>query len=317
MTRRGWLLFGALSVIWGVPYLLIKVAVRDLDPVVVAFGRTLLGALLLLPVALRRRALAPVLRRWRWLLLYTLVEIVGPWWLLGHAETRLNSSTAGLLIAIVPLIAAVLTAAVNRRRPGVERLSGRRILGLGVGLAGVVALVGLDIQLDDLPSVGAAVLTAIGYAAGPLLISRKLADLPPMGVIVGSLALAATIFCPFAVLLRPDRVGAASGWSVAGLAVVCTAAAFVVFFALIAEVGPARATVITYVNPAVAILLGVAVLGESFTIGTAIGFPLVILGSVLATSRQSGPAGSRDASLSTAAGSGPAVAAARPVPEDA
>ena len=307
MTRRGWLLFGALSIIWGVPYLLIKVAVRDLDPVVVAFGRTLLGALLLLPIALRRRALAPVLRRWRWLVLYTLLEIVGPWWLLGHAETRLNSSTAGLLIAIVPLIAAVLTAVVNRRRPDAERLSGRRILGLGVGLAGVVALVGLDVHLDDLPSVGAAVLTAIGYAAGPLLISRKLADLPPMGVIVGSLSLAALIFCPFAVLLRPDRVGAASGWSVAALAVVCTAAAFVVFFALIAEVGPARATVITYVNPAVAIGLGVAVLGESFTIGTAIGFPLVILGSVLATSRQ--PPRPSAGALAPAAAAGPSAAA--------
>jgi drug/metabolite transporter (DMT)-like permease len=307
MTRRGWLLFSALSIIWGVPYLLIKVAVRDLDPVVVAFGRTLLGALLLLPIALHRRALAPVLRRWRWLLLYTLLEIVGPWWLLGHAETRLNSSTAGLLIAIVPLIAAVLTAAVNRRRPDAERLSGLRILGLGVGLAGVVALVGLDVHLDDLPSVGAAVLTAIGYAAGPLLITRKLADLPPMGVIVGSLSLAALIFCPFAVLFRPDRVSAASGWSVIALAVVCTAAAFVVFFALIAEVGPARSTVITYVNPAVAILLGVAVLGESFTVGTAIGFPLVILGSVLATSRQTRPRSRPTGSLAPAAGAGPTV----------
>ncbi len=308
MTRRGWLLFGALSVIWGVPYLLIKVAVRDLDPVVVAFGRTLLGAVLLLPIALRRRDLTPVLRRWRWLLLYTLMEIVGPWWLLGHAETRLNSSTAGLLIAIVPLIAAVLTAAVDRRQPEAERLSGRRILGLGVGLAGVVALVGFDVHLDDLPSVGAAVLTAIGYAAGPLLISRKLADLPPMGVIAGSLAVAAMIFSPFAILFRPARVSAESGWSVVALAVLCTATAFVVFFALIAEVGPARATVITYVNPAVAILLGVAVLGESFTVGTALGFSLVIMGSVLATSRQPGRGGPSADRLAPAAGSGPTAA---------
>lgn len=308
MTRRGWVLFGALSVIWGVPYLLIKVAVRDLDPVVVAFGRTLLGALLLLPVALRRRDLAPVLRRWRWLLLYTVVEIVGPWWLLGHAETRLNSSTAGLLIAIVPLIAAVLTAAVNRHRPDAERLSGRRIVGLGLGLAGVVTLVGFDVHLDDLPSVGAAVLTAIGYAAGPLLISRKLADLPPMGVIAASLALAALLFSPFAVLLRPARVSAEAGWSVVGLAVLCTATAFVVFFALIAEVGPARATVITYVNPAVAILLGVAVLEEPFTIGTALGFALVILGSVLATSRGSAGGGPPAGRLAPAAGSGPTAA---------
>lgn len=308
MTRRGWLLFGALSVIWGVPYLLIKVAVRELDPAVVVFGRTSLAAVLLLPIALRRRSLAPVLRRWRWLLLYTGMEIVGPWWLLGHAETRLNSSTAGLLIAVVPLIAAVLTAAVNRRRPDAERLRARRMVGLGVGLAGVAALVGFDVHLDDLPSVGAAVLTAVGYAAGPLLISRKLADLPPLGVITASLALAATIFCPFAVLLRPARVSAPAVWSVIALAVLCTATAFVVFFALIAEVGPARATVITYVNPAVAILLGVAVLGESFTIGTAIGFPLVILGSVLATSRQPGGGGPAPGRLATAAGAGPVPA---------
>jgi drug/metabolite transporter (DMT)-like permease len=306
MTRRGWLLFGILGVIWGVPYLLIKIAVRDLDPAVVAFGRTFLGALLLLPIALRRRALGPVLRRWRWLLFYTLVEIVGPWWLLGHAETRLNSSTASLLIAIVPLLAAVLTAAVNRRRPEAERLGVRRLAGLGLGLVGVAVLVGLDVHLDDLPSVGAAVLTAVGYAVGPLLISRKLADLPPMGVITGSLALAAVIFFPFAVLLRPVHVGAGPVWSVVALAVFCTATAFVVLFALIAEVGPARATVITYVNPAVAILLGVVLLGESFTVGMAIGFPLVILGSVLATSRRSRPTG-RETVLAPAAGAGPAV----------
>ena len=308
MTQRGWLLFGALSIIWGVPYLLIKVAVRDLDPVVVAFGRTFLGALLLLPIALRRGDLVPVLRRWRWLLVYTVVEIVGPWWLLGHAETRLNSSTAGLLIAVVPLIAAVLTVGVNRRRPGGERLSRRRVAGLLLGLAGEVVLVGLDVQLDDLPAVGAAALTAIGYAAGPLLISRKLADLPPLGVITGSLAISAVVYSPFAVLFRPPHVGAASGWSVVVLATLCTATAFVVFFALIAEAGPARATVITYVNPAVAILLGVAVLGEPLNIGTAIGFPLVIVGCVLATSRQSRPDQPPGGQLAPAAGSGPAAA---------
>ena len=284
MNRRGWVLFAALSVIWGVPYLLIKVAVHELDPAVLAFCRTFLGAVLLLPIAVRRNALAPVIRRWRWLLVYTAMEIVGPWWLLGHAETRLTSSTAGLLIAVVPLIAAVLTAATNRRRPESERLGGRRLVGLGLGLCGVVVLVGFDVRLDDLPSVGAALLTAVGYAAGPLVISRKLADLPPLGVVTGSLCLSAIIFLPFAILLRPAHVGASTVWAVLGLSVLCTAIAFLVFFALIAEAGPARATVITYVNPAVAMLLGVLVLGESFTIGMAVGFPLVILGSVLATS---------------------------------
>jgi drug/metabolite transporter (DMT)-like permease len=280
VSRRGWALFVALSVIWGIPYLMIKVAVKEIDPVVVAFGRTFLGAVLLLPIALRGRSFGPVLARWKWLLLYTVVEIVGPWWLLGHAETRLTSSTAGLLLAVVPLIAAVILL-----RTGRDRFDGRRMVGLGIGLAGVITLVGLDIHLGDLASVGAVMVTAIGYATGPIIINRKLSDVPPMGVITGSLILATLIFSPFAVWLRPQSVSAPAGWSVIGLAVLCTALAFVAFFALIAEAGPARATVITYINPAVAILLGVLVLGEHFTVGIAIGFPLVILGSVLATAR--------------------------------
>ncbi len=289
MTRRGWTLFIALSLIWGVPYLMIKVAVAEIDPVAVAFGRTFIAAILLLPIALRQQALRPVFVRWKWLLLYTVVEIVGPWWLLGHAETRLNSSTAGLLLAVVPLIAAVLLVllprAGNADHGQGDRLDARRMLGLGIGLAGVVALVGLDVQLDDLASVAAVMGTAIGYATGPIIINRKLADLPPMGVVTASLIVASVIFSPFAVWLRPTHISAAAGWSVIGLAVICTAVAFLVFFALIAEAGPARATVITYINPAVAIILGVVILNEPFTVGMAIGFPLVIIGSVLATAK--------------------------------
>lgn len=284
MTRRGWAIFIALSLIWGVPYLMIKVAVAEIDPVVVACGRTALGALILLPVALHRRALRPVLARWRWLLLYTVIEIVGPWWALGHAETRLTSSTAGLLLAVVPLIAAVILVST-----GHDKFDSRRLLGLCIGLVGVITLVGLDVHFDDLASVGAVMVTALGYAIGPIIINRKLADLPPMGVITGSLIVATVIFAPFAVWLRPSSFSAAAGWSVAGLAVLCTALAFLLLFALIAEVGPARATVITYINPAVAITLGVLILNEKFTAGIAIGFPLVILGSVLATAKTRTP----------------------------
>ena len=284
MTRRGWALFAALSVIWGIPYLLIKVAVTDVDPLIVAFGRTFLASLLLLPIVLYRRALMPVLRRWKWLLVYTVVEISGPWLLLGRAETRLNSSTAGLLIAVVPMIAAIMLTV-----SGHERLSGRRIAGLAIGFAGVAALVGLDIHVDDLGAVGALLLVAIGYAIGPIIINRKLADLPTMGVIAASLIIATVIYAPFTVTVWPEGISAPAAWSIVGLAVVCTAVAFLVFFALIAEAGPARATVITYVNPAVAITLGVLLLDEPFTIGMALGFPLVIVGSVLATSRKNVP----------------------------
>jgi drug/metabolite transporter (DMT)-like permease len=293
MTRRGWVLFWAMSLIWGVPYLLIKIAVEaDVDPVVVAFGRTVIGAALLLPIALYRRALVPVFRRWKVLLVYTVVEISGPWLLIGHAETQLTSSTTGLLLAVVPLIAAVIVTAM-----GDDRLDARRVLGLFIGVGGVAFLVGLDIDLSDLPAVGAIMLTAVGYAVGPIIINRKLADLPPIGVVTASLLVAGALYAPFAVWLWPETITAPAAWSIVGLAVICTALAFVVFFALIAEAGPARATVITYINPAVAICLGVLLLDEPLTIGMAIGFPLVILGSVLATARARSKRGAREETL--------------------
>ena len=281
MSQRGWILFLALGVIWGMPYLLIRIAVESIDPLVVAFGRTLIGALLLLPIAIHRRALRPVLAHWKWLAVFTLIEISAPWLLLGHAETRLNSSTTGLLVAIVPLVAAVIAT-----RLGHDRFGARRLGGLLVGFAGVAALVGLDIHLSDFAAVGAVVAASICYATGPVIIDRKLAGVPPLGVVTASITLGMLFYAPFAPFLWPAHATAGAIASVAGLGVLCTALAFVLFFALIAEVGPARATVITYINPLVAIVLGVAFLGEPFTLGMAIGFPLVIVGSILGTGRR-------------------------------
>ena len=280
MSKRGWILFLSLGLLWGMPYLLIRIAVQEIDPLVVAGMRTLIGSLLLLPVALHRKALMPAFRQWKWLLAFTLIEMSVPWVLLGHAETRLNSSTAGLLIAVVPLFAAVIVT-----RLGHERLEPRRMLGLGVGFAGVALLVGLDIHFTDLLAVAATIVVAVCYAIGPIIIDRKLSDVPAIGVITASLILATVIYAPFAPFLWPEQFSAPAAWSVLGLGVLCTAGAFLVFFALIAEVGPARATVITYVNPAVAIALGALVLHEPLTIGMAIGFPLVIAGSILGTMR--------------------------------
>ena len=156
MTRRGWLLFAALGVLWGMPYLLIRIAVETVDPLVVAGSRTLIGALLLLPVALHRNALGAAFRNWKWLLAFTLIEISLPWVLLGHAETRLTSSTAGILIAVVPLFAAIIVS-----RLGHERLEPRRMLGLGVGFAGVALLVGLDIHFSDFLAVAATIVVSL------------------------------------------------------------------------------------------------------------------------------------------------------------
>ena len=280
MSRRGWALFLALGFIWGMPYLLIRIAVAEIDPLVVAFGRTLIGAALLLPVALYRKALAPAFRPWLALVGFTLVEISGPWLLIGHAETRLNSSTTGLLVAMVPLFAAIVVRVL-----GHEQFAPRRIVGLAIGFAGVATLAGLDIHFDDYGALGALTLAAIGYGVGPVIVARKLGGAPPLGVITASLILATVIYAPFAPMLWPAHVSPGAAWSVVGLGVICTATAFVIFFALIADVGPARATVIAYVNPVVAMILGVLLLSEPLTLGMAIGFPLVIVGSILATSR--------------------------------
>jgi drug/metabolite transporter (DMT)-like permease len=280
VTRRGWLLFIALSLCWGIPYLFIRVAVVDLDPLIVAFGRTAIGGLLLLPLALRARALQQLRPHWKILLLYTTVEIIGPWILLGHAETRLNSSTTGLIIAVVPIAAAIILTVM-----GLDRLDTRRISGLVIGFVGVGLLVGLDVQTDDFVAIGQLLLVVLGYAIGPIIISRKLGHLPSLGVVTASLLIAAAAYAPFTPLVWPDHWTAPALGSVVVLAVICTATAFLVMFALIAEAGPARMTLITYVNPAIAILLGATVLGEPVTIGLAIGFPLIIVGSVLGTWR--------------------------------
>lgn len=269
-----------MGVIWGIPYAMIRVAVRDFDPVVVAFGRTFLGALVLLPIALYTKGLLPALRRWWWVLLYTLVEITGPWLLIGHAETELTSSTVGLLIAAVPLVTILIVT-----RLGHEHLDRRRIIGLLVGFGGVAALVGLDVDMSDVGALAAIGVSVLGYAVGAILIGRKLGDLPPIGVAAASLIFAAVIYAPFTLWRMPAHYPAAPTWSVVGLGLVCTALAFVVFFALIGEVGPSRATVFTYINPAVALLIGVTLLHEPLSAGMAIGFPLVILGSILGTVR--------------------------------
>jgi drug/metabolite transporter (DMT)-like permease len=271
--------------------LLIRVAVRHLEPATLVFLRTGIGALLLVPIALARHELQPLVSRWSWLLVYTVVELAIPWVLLSTAEERLPSSLSGLLVAAVPLVGAVLAFSAARRGVGGrgDRLGTRGLVGLFVGLAGVAALVGFDVHGGDIGSVALIAIVVVGYATGPLVLDRRLGDLPVLGVVAASLVLCAAAYAPFAVTHMPARVP--SGRVIAAVAVLgvlCTALAFVLFFHLIAEIGPVRATVITYVNPAVAVVLGVVFLHERFSAGTAVGFVLILVGSVLATSSRSG-----------------------------
>jgi drug/metabolite transporter (DMT)-like permease len=285
VTRRGWLLFVALGVVWGIPYLLIKVAVRDLTPASVVFLRTAIGAALLLPIVVARSNLRLLLPRWRPIVAFTVIEMAIPWLLLTDAERRVTSSLAGLFMASVPLVGAVLSRASGAHEP----LGARRVAGLGVGLAGVVALLGLDVGGGDAWSVAELAVVVVGYAYAPRIVARSLSDLPTLDVVAVSLALCAVGYAPFAWAQLPASLpGVDVIASVVVLGVVCTATAFLLFFRLIAEIGPVRATVITYVNPAVAVVAGVLVLGEPFTAGTAAGFGLILAGSWLAT--QAAPA---------------------------
>jgi drug/metabolite transporter (DMT)-like permease len=285
VTRRGLLLFAGLGIAWGIPYLFIKVAVGELEPAMVVLARSGLAAILLLPLAVFRREVATVLRRWKPMLAYTIAEIALPWYFLSSAERNLPSSTAGLLLAAVPLAGVAVAFALGRP----ARLTGVNWLGILIGMLGVAGLVGLDVGGSDLPSVLEMAVVVVGYAVGPAILSKWMPDLPGVGVVAVSLAGAAIVYIPVVLLTRSWPTAWPSAevtGSIIVLAVVCSALAFLLMVGLIAEIGPVKATTITYVNPAVAILAGVLVLGERVTVWTVVGFVLVLSGSWLVTRRR-------------------------------
>lgn len=282
MTARGWFLFSLMGVIWGVPYLMIKVAVDEVSPSTVVFARCAVGALLLLPLAIRQGGLLNTLRtHWRPMLAFACIEIMGPWFTLTDAERHLSSSTAGLLIAGVPIVGVVAARYFGGEQ---EHLGVRRIAGLLIGLAGVAVLTIPHLTGGDARSLGEVLLTVIGYATAPLIAARRLKDVPTLQLIAPCLTLAALVYAPAAAATWPSSMPSTNALlSLLALGVLCTAVAFVAFLELIKEIGPTRSTVITYVNPAVAVAAGALFLGESFTPTIAVSFALILTGSVLAT----------------------------------
>jgi len=269
-----------MCVLWGIPYLLIKVAVAEVSVAVLVFARTALGALVLLPLAVRPGAVTVVRAHWRALLVFALVEIIGPWALLSDAERVLDSSLTGLLVAAVPIIAVL----AGRVAGDTERLGPLRWAGLGLGLAGVALLAAPHVNAGSGFAIGEVLLVAVGYAVGPIIAARKLGEVPNMLVTASCLGFAALVYLPPALLTMPAALPAPEVLlALAGLGLLCTAAAFVLFFELIGEVGPTRAVVFTYVNPAVAVAAGVLLLGEPLTATVLAAFVLILLGSVLAT----------------------------------
>lgn len=290
MTRRAWLMFAAVSLLWGVPYLFIKVAVAELPPVTVVFARVAMAAVVLWPVAARRGALRGLRGRIPQLVLLSLLEITIPFLLISMGEQHITSSLTGLLIAALPLFVALLAL----RFDAAERVGGLRLLGLVVGIGGVAALLGIDIGGDRAQLFGAAMvlLATSCYAASTLVVKRAFTGAPMLGVATAATMIASVLLAPFAVALTPARLPSLHvALALVALGVLCTAAALTVFFALIVEAGPSRAAVITYLNPAIAVALGVAVLGEPLTVAIIAGFLLIIAGSWLSTR----PPATRDA----------------------
>ena len=282
MSARAWMLFAAVSVLWGIPYLFIKLAVEDLSPVMVAWGRIAVAVAVLLPYAIHRGALRGLTRHWKPLLIYSVVEIVFPWPLIGFGEQRVSSGLAAILIAAVPLVVALMALRVDPD----ERAEGLRLVGLVIGFAGVVVLLGLDVagRPGELLGALAILLAAVGYAAGPMIIKHRLGSLDPVGPVTASMGISALVLTPAAFASAPSSVPSADTvLSVLVLGLVCSALAFLLFFALIHEVGPGRATVITYVNPVVAVTLGVVLLGENVGLSAVAGLLLILAGSWLST----------------------------------
>jgi drug/metabolite transporter (DMT)-like permease len=310
MSARAWFLFGVVSIIWGTPYFFIKLVVDDLDPTVIVFGRSAFAAIVLLPLAVRRGTVAAVLRRWRAVLLLTLLEILAPFLLISYGEQRVSSSLAGLLIAALPLIVALLAPRLDAS----ERVSGPRLVGMLVGFSGVGLVLGFDLSGGMPQLIGAFLIlgATLCYAGGTFVIKLGLPDVPPLGVVAAASTISTVVLVPFAAFHLPAAVPGPTVWlSLAALGILCTAYGFIGYVALVAEAGPARATVVTYLNPAVAVLLGVTLLGEPLTATVAAGFLLIVAGSWLSTG------GTLPPRLRTLAGSRRNPFAPTPRPQDA
>lgn len=276
---------------WGLPYFFIALALESFSTPSIVFLRTFLGALVLIPYAAATGGLKPALKAWPYVLIFAVVEMVGPWFLITEAEKHISSGLAGLLIATVPFFAVAILAIFLKDR---KALRPRPLSGMIIGFAGVATLVGIDTFTGVIEPlyVLMVVLAAIGYSIAPIVANIKLHEVPSAAVIGLSMAFVAFIYSPFSLPRLQGEFASATGTSIMAVVVlglVCSATAFVIFFMLIKEVGPAKATLITYVNTAVALSLGIVFLGEPITIGLLVGIPLITLGLILAGGSQREP----------------------------
>jgi len=268
------------------PYLFIRIAVEDFSTWTIVFTRVIIGAAVLIPIAVYRKALLPALKAWKYVLAYAALEMIGPWFLITEAERVINSGLAGLLVATVPFFGLLIGIFYQKDK---SLKHPKTLAGLAIGFAGIILLVGIDTIAGhvSLPHVFMIILAAIGYAVAPVIVATKIPNVSGVAVNGLAMAIVAVVYAIPSVLALPGEIAAAppvESWlSLLGLGVICSAIAFVAFFRLIKEIGSARATLVTYMNMAVAVLLGIILLSEPITPGILIGMPLVLIGSVLAT----------------------------------
>lgn len=288
MSRKSALIFALVGLLWGIPYLFIKVAVDEetgYSPAIVVFGRVLIGAAILIPLAIKDRSIFDALRGGKFVAFYALLEMVIPWILIGTAEQRISSGLAGLLIASVPIWSNLITYLQGDQ----EALEKNRILGIGVGFIGVVLIVGIESLTgsSDPLSIVMVIVAAIAYAYAIIMIRQKLPDVSGIAINGVAMAMTAIFYLPFTIALWPDHsIAPEATYSVIALGIFSTGIAFVFFFTLIDDIGPTRASMVTYWNTAIAVILGILILSEPLTAGIAIGLPLVMLGSWLVNRRQ-------------------------------
>jgi drug/metabolite transporter (DMT)-like permease len=279
---RGWMAFAALGIIWGFPYFFIKLAVQELSPFVVAWGRVALGTLILLPIAWQRGALRTLSAHKAAVCAFAVAEFIIPFSAISFGERWISSSVTGILIATVPLTIALISRFFGLHEPlGIVRLTG-----LGLGFVGVAALLGLGTVtgLKGWGGVACMLLATTGYAIGPLIVQRHFGDMDSFGPVAASLAVSSIVLLPFAIYTFPTHMPSTLALSsIAVLGAICTALAMLLLFFLIGQAGASRASVITYINPAVATLLGVTLLHERLGVGGVTAFVLILLGSWLAT----------------------------------
>lgn len=288
MSKKGLILFLIAGTAWGMPYLFIRIAVEDFSTWTIVFSRVVIGAAVLIPIAMKRDVLKPALKAWPYVLAYAVIEMIFPWFLITEAERVINSGLAGLLVATVPFFGLLIGIFYQKDK---SLKHPKTLAGLAIGFTGVVLLVGIDALSGhiSLPHVLMIILAAVGYSIAPVIVATKIPHVSGVAVNGLAMAIVAVVYAIPAALALPKEVAAnppVESWlSILGLGVICSAVAFVAFFQLIKEIGSTRSTLVTYMNMAVAVVLGILLLGEPITAGILVGFPLVLIGSYLATKK--------------------------------